>query len=273
MSRVEVYGASHSPWVQAVLLGLHYKEIECEQTPVPPLSILFSSGIMMPAARIGDAPWGLDSAQILQSLGYESISKDDLTRVARTWQGVLHRADNPWKFFRGFSWLSTPHPSIMVRALRHILRPFVTFYFFTIIKLAVMSRKSQSPTSFTDQFLHWEKKLQHSESHYFGGENPSIIDLQLFGIIQCHCSIPYKPLIETLQSDASLPKYRAWIARMQVTFSDYPHLFSSGYFQPYSAQPVQAKLWEKSAFWAGTGAMIAFFPVTLMLTMILLLRR
>ena len=91
--------ATTRPGVQAVLLGLHDKNIEYSQTSIPPFSTFVTSGVMMPAAQIDNAPWQLDSAKILESLGYDPISPDDLTAVTRTWQGVLHRPDNPASFF------------------------------------------------------------------------------------------------------------------------------------------------------------------------------
>ena len=36
-NRVDVYGADHSPWVQAVLLGLHDADISTTLTSLPPM--------------------------------------------------------------------------------------------------------------------------------------------------------------------------------------------------------------------------------------------
>ena len=272
MSQVKVYGGNHSPWVQAVLLGLHDKNIDYSLRSIPTLSSFVKSGVTMPAVQINDGSWQLDSAKILEGLGYEAISRADLTSVTHTWQGVLHRPDNPWNFFRAFSLNHDSHPSLMTRTIRHLLRPFLSIYFFMLIKILVLSGKHKDPDNYADQFLYWEDRLEPNPEGYFGGRSPNIIDFQLFGIIQCHCSIPYAPLIETLQFDPALKKYRDWIARMQLRFAEYPHLFSGGYFQPYSSQPIEASFSEKIAFWFGTLTMVVFFPITILLIMILRLR-
>lgn len=76
MHRVDVYGADHSPGVQAVLLGLHDAGISHSQTSLPPLATFLKSGVMMPAARIDDGPWQLESADVLRKLGFQAITDE-----------------------------------------------------------------------------------------------------------------------------------------------------------------------------------------------------
>jgi len=71
---VWVYGGDHSPWVQSVLLGLHEKGIAHTVITVPPLSVFSNSGILMPAAKIDDGPWLLDSGRILGKLGFSEVA-------------------------------------------------------------------------------------------------------------------------------------------------------------------------------------------------------
>ncbi len=71
VSHLAVYGQDHSPWVQAVLPGLHEKNIPYALTTVPPVSVFWKSGVMIPAVSIDGTPWILDSADILQRVGYE----------------------------------------------------------------------------------------------------------------------------------------------------------------------------------------------------------
>ena len=97
---VSVYGALHSPWLQAVLLGLHEKGISHSLQPIPSLRLLINSGVMMPAAKINHGPWQLDSEEILKSLGFEGINEDDKRSIDRTWNGVLHRVDSPLEFIK-----------------------------------------------------------------------------------------------------------------------------------------------------------------------------
>ena len=44
----KIYGHNHSPWVQAVLLGLHEKKIKYTLYQTPPFEIFKIWGVYMP---------------------------------------------------------------------------------------------------------------------------------------------------------------------------------------------------------------------------------
>ena len=264
VEQVSVYGVLHSPWVQAVLLGLHDKRISHSIQPIPSLSSLVSSGLMMPAAQIDKGSWKLDSEEILKLLGYEGIDKVDKVAIFRTWNGVLHRVDNPIAFFHGFSLNKYDHPSFLVRVLHCFLRPFITYYFFALISFLIFTGRRRDPYSFADQFLPWERRLSETGNPYFGGITPNAVDLQLFGIVQCHCSIPYAPLIETIQSDPALPQYRKWITHMQEHFADYKHLYSGQHFGTEAPAAKRSGLVERVIYWFGALFMLLLLPITLL---------
>jgi hypothetical protein len=69
-TQIQAYGGNHSPWVQAVLLGVYDRQIPHTVRTVPPLSLFLHSGIMMPAAKFDQAPWVLDSERILASVDF-----------------------------------------------------------------------------------------------------------------------------------------------------------------------------------------------------------
>lgn len=79
---VELCGLNHSPWVEAVLLGLHDKGIELGLRSIPPLEVLTRWGIPMPAISIDNEPWAIESSQILVKLGFEPIFTEELQRKA-----------------------------------------------------------------------------------------------------------------------------------------------------------------------------------------------
>ena len=115
MPHLDVYGQDHSPWVQAVLLGLYEKRISHTLTTVPPGSVFRKWGIMMPAASIDGGTWQLESAEILQRVGYEPVSPEDMREVYSAWQGVLHRPDRAPRFWNAFSLCRDPSPSRLLR--------------------------------------------------------------------------------------------------------------------------------------------------------------
>jgi hypothetical protein len=90
----------------------------------------------------------------------------------------------------------------------------------------------------------------------------------LFGIIQCHSSIPVPPL-KALQDDPRLNKIRTWIAAMQARFADYEHLYSSRFFHPSVKPAESATVTDRTVFWLGALTMFILFPVTVPLVAIL----
>ena len=112
VSFVEVYGGTHSPWVQSVLLGLEERGVDHSLRSTPPLECFKKWGVLMPAVSIDGAPWQIESSEILAELGFDPISQEDLNMVRAAWQGVLHRPNNPLRFF-----LNSVKPETLPRTL------------------------------------------------------------------------------------------------------------------------------------------------------------
>ena len=89
--KIKVYGYSHSPWVQAVLLALFDKRVEHILYQNPPIEVFKKWGVYMPAISMNDEPWEVESMNILQKFDYEEISPEELEAANKAWQGVLHR--------------------------------------------------------------------------------------------------------------------------------------------------------------------------------------
>jgi hypothetical protein len=100
---------------------------------------------------------------------------------------------------------------------------------------------------------------------------PDTLDMMLFGIIQCHCSIPVPP-IPALQNDPRLTRLRSWIRAMQERLAGYDHLYSGVYFEPYSPAPVRSTRLERAAFWLGSMSMLMAFPITIPLILFFTIR-
>ncbi len=271
MPHLDVYGQDHSPWVQAVLLGACEKGVSHTLRTAPPFSVFRKSGVMMPAASVDGGPWQLESVEILQRVGYEPVSSADMRAIYGAWRGVAHRVDRTSRFWHAFSLSRDPNPSLLPRLRNHFLRSFAVFYFYLLLRFLVLSRSQPDPESFTDQFLYWERKLEESTGEYLGGSEPGTLDMLLFGIIQCHCSIPVPP-IAVLQEDPKLARLRAWIGRMQERLAGYAHLYSGVYFEPHSPAPSQTSTLDRTAFWLGSAVMVAAFPITVPLVAFLAIR-
>ena len=148
------------------------------------------------------------------------------------------------------------------RAIDNFGRSFIALYMFTLINFTKRVMKPQEPKNFGDQFLVWERILQASSRSFLDGEAPGIRDMMLFGVIQCHSSIPVPPLT-ALQRDERLNRVRKWIAHMHALFNDYPYLYSGKYFEPYSTEPGAADATQRILFYAGLPAMILAAPLTI----------
>ena len=259
---IRLYGNDHSPWVQAVMLGLHEKNLTYVRSTVPSFEAFKKWGPMMPAAKFGDEPWFLESSSMLARLGFTTVSGEETAAIRRAWTGVMHRADSVPRFWKEFSLASDPNHSIRRRLASNFLRAFTVLYFFLLIRFGVLVRGYQDPPGHGDAFVYWDKRLGSQEGAYLAGAEPGSLDFLLFGIVQCHCSIPV-PTVFSLQADPRLVEIRAWIARMQERFFDYPYLYSGRYFRPHSLGPQPATGADQVAFWLGALFSIVLLPVTL----------
>lgn len=268
---VEVYGGTHSPWVQSVLLGLEERGIKYSLRSTPPLACLKKWGVLMPAVSIDGAPWQIESSAILAEIGFDPIPKQDLNKVRAAWQGVLHRPNNPFLFFNEFSRAGDSASHAAKRSARNFLRAFIPLYMLILINVAKRVRKLSEPADFGAQFLHWESLLQTSGGPFLGGDTPSATDIMLFGVIQCHSSIPVPPL-DALLNDARLPQTRQWILTMQRRLPNYPYVYSASHFASASRPPVSADPVQRCFFFAGLAVFIAMLPITLAFALYLMWR-
>ena len=265
-TQIQVYGGNHSPWVQAVLLGVYDKRIPHTVRTVPPLTVFLNSGIMMPAAKFDQAPWVLDSGRILECIGFEDGSQADKDALKRVFlNGARERTESIWKFWYSWSHLREHSPSVLGRLWGHLRRTFSVFYFFTILTLLRRRLSPRSASQLASQFSYWEERLA-TGSPFLGGDSPQIIDLQLFGQVQMFASIPGLSLA-VLQDAPDLDCLRAWISRMQTRFEGYEHLYSAPFFEPRGMEPEKAPRFERAFYWLSCLCIWLVFPITLAVTL------
>jgi len=259
---VAVYGGTHSPWVQAVLLGLHEKRVTHTVQNVPPLRLFLDSGVFMPAARIAGRPWIYDSAAILGEFGFSPVDEADRKMLIRTFgTGALQRTSSVWGFWKSWCTLQDGHPSRLRQLWHHLTRPFSVLYFFTVITMMRRRIPLRTANQLGEDFEYWETRLTES-GPFLSGETPDTVDLQLFGQVQMFASIPCTSL-NVLQEDPRLPKLREWTSRMQQRFAEYPHLFSGPYFEPRSPAPERSAALDQLLYWLGCLTLLATLPLAL----------
>ena len=268
---VKVYGFTHSPWVQAVLLALYDKELEYDLHIRPPYDVFKKWGVYMPAVSLDDGPWEIESTQILTKLGYKPILADELKAANNAWQGVLHRTDNPFKFFLHFARGGQISKSFVSNTVSNFLLSFVAFYMFMLINIGKWTLKQKEPENFGDQFMYWENALDSSEGPFIDGMKPGSKDFVMFGIIQCHASIPV-PALNSLINDQRLPNLRKWVNTMQNYFKEYPYLYTAKFFKSDIQEANSANLFQIVSFFSGLIVMFLAFPITIPLVLILMSR-
>lgn len=268
---IKVYGFTHSPWVQAVLLALHDQRIEYDLLIRPPYKVFKKWGVYMPAISIDDGPWEIESTEILVKLGYKPILVEEINAANSAWQGVLHRTDNPFNFFLAFSRGGQVSKSFVDNVVNNFLLSFVAFYMFILINLGKARLKQKEPKNFGDQFLYWENLIDSSDGPFIDGNKPGSKDMVMFGMVQCHSSIPV-PALDALMNDQRLNNLRQWIDNMQDYFREYPYLYSAKFFKSDIPEANSANLFQIMSFFCGLIVMVLALPITIPLVLILMSR-
>lgn len=261
-NHVWVYGNDHSAWTQAVLLGLHERGIPHTLVTIPPLSVFLSSGVMMPAAKLDDGPWLLDSERILVELGFSELGADARRAMRDVFlSGALRRVDAPWDFWRRFSYARDDHPVPLRRLWNHFWRAFSMFYFFVIISAGSRSRPKPKAAKLVQEFSFFQEQLEPGKA-FLGGDAPDSMDFQFFGQVQQCASIP-GPSLAVLRDDPALERLRDWIAAMQSRFSEYAHLYTARDFEPRVPAMQQSSAIDRIFYWSGAAFMWIALPLTL----------
>ena len=267
--KIKVYGFTHSPWVQAVLLALHDQRIEYDLLLRPPYEVFKKWGVYMPAISIDDGPWEIESTEILVKLGYKPILVEEINAANSAWQGVLHRTDNPFNFFLAFSRGGQVSKSFVNNVVNNFLLSFVAFYMFILINIGKVRLKQKEPKNFGDQFLYWENLIDSSDGPFIDGNKPGSKDMIMFGMVQCHSSIPV-PALDALMNDQRLNNLRKWIDNMQDYFREYPYLYSAKFFDSGVSEAGSTNLFQIMVFFFGVLIMFLAFPITIPLVLILM---
>jgi hypothetical protein len=257
---VEVYGIDHSPWVQAVLLGLTEKDFDWRLTSVPPLETFFKWGVLMPVASLDAKSWKRESSNLLTDMGFEPVIESDLVAIRNAWRGVTYRPERPIEFLRSFAKAGDSSESFFKRSLHNFLRSFIGLYMLTLITMVRVSKRVSVPSDWGKQFLYWERCLTTSSGQFIDGITPGSRDFLLFGVIQCHCSIPVPPL-HALREDSRLQRIRTWICSMQKRYPEYQHCYSAQYFGTGLSPPTSSSNFQQFLFGVGVVFMLAALPI------------
>lgn len=259
---VKVCGNDHSPWVQAVLLGLHEAGIPAKMIAAPPFHVFRQSGVLMPVVQLDDGPWIYDSGRILAAIGYGPVGEELAKLLGRCFlHTAMTRVDDGWAFWSRFSYVRDDARSPGLRSWHHLFRAVAVFYFFVLISLG----RRRIPAADAETIAGDLRALQGyltEAAPYLGGGAPDTADYQLFGLIQMFESIPGTPL-DVFCHHPGLEELRRWASRMQARLGDYPRLYTAQRFEPRSPSRPVASPFERALFWTGAAACWIAAPVTI----------
>ncbi|NKC02158.1 MAG: hypothetical protein GKR90_27165 [Pseudomonadales bacterium] len=260
---VVVYGGDHSPWVQAVLLGLHLKHVSYRVHSFPPRKVFRFSGVLMPALRLNDDSWLLQSQDILEAYGYGRLERDDFRALLKALVGGAHRVDSTIRFWRLWSWVADEHRNPFVRLRNVMFRPFLVLYFnVALTRLKQVPQALPSLIQIRENYLPWQQALEETGTPFLDGDKPGLRDIYLFAAVQLHASMPVPPM-DVLCTDPELDRLRAWVYEMQKACVGYRHMYSVKYFPvDGGVQPDRSSLCERAGFWLGSALILLLAPIT-----------
>lgn len=252
-------------------MGLTEKGVDWTLRSTPPLATFFKWGVLMPTMSIDGGPWRKQSSELLVAIGFEPLSEQDQSAIQSAWQGVVYRPQNLIRFLHSFAEAGDLSTSSLARSLRNMARGFIALYMMTLITIVRLSGKVSDPDDWGNQFLYWEDKLAESEGPFIDGSVPGSRDLLLFGMVQCHSSIPVPPL-EALRNDGRLSRLRNWIGVMQERYEKIGHLYSGQFFEPFAPPPKVATGLQQMLFYLGFACVVVCLPITLPLVLFFIVR-
>jgi len=117
--------------------------------------------------------------------------------------------------------------------------------------------------------MYGEDLMISSNGPFIEGNKPGSKDMIMFGMIQCHSSIPV-PALDALINDQRLQSLRKWIHCMQDYFKEYPYLYSAKFFDSGVSEAGSANHFQITVFCFGVLVMFLAFPITIPLVLILM---
>ena len=140
---------------------------------------------------------------------------------------------------------------------------------FLLISIGKFRLNQKEPENFGDQFIYWENMLKSSQGPFIEGEKPGVRDFVIFGIVQCHSSIPV-PALEAILNDKRLQSFRSWIYEMQKRYKDLTYLYSTKYFEYEETKIISTGLKQKIFFFFGLILLFLLFPLSAVVALLLM---
>ena len=267
-----LYGVQHSPWVQGVLLGFHIRQVPYVLVTCPiSWRGYLERGLIMPECHWPDGTLTVDSFEILNELERRYPLKcHSLPRLSEREQGALERLFLSYVLGRtagskkvAFIAAWSRMPSGQGAGFASISRAFMCLYFWALIFFGrhVARQRRFDPDNFDEfarQLKYWSSHLE--DTNYISGDVVGLLDIALFGQVQCMASGLTDETFPILKSH---PQFMDWIKRMQTATPDYSNDFSNR-LTGFGTKAVSASFGDQILFWVGLLLALCAFPLTLL---------
>lgn len=276
---VLVFGTTHSPWTQLVLMTLHDRGVPATLVGFPTsFGKWVASGLVMPSAQFEPgAPWITGSDNVYLEIGRrfplfepDQCAGDGGKDLRESQAGLekvffqycLGRTRNPLRFFHAFATMDEGlHPWLFAP-----LRSLMCLYFFLLINLGAFlevlsGRGTMNMAGFEASLRCWEDKL--ADADFFHGETPGYKDFGFLGQLQCLASGLTDEGIALVRD---CPRLLSWLKRMHRRLDVYPYHYTSRIVPAIGGRPPAPRLSDpvgQGLFWVGFALALVFWPFTL----------
>jgi len=274
---IDIYGVSHSPWVQAACLTAHRFDHKFHLHSIPSFKSLHRSGFIMPVLL---DPLIVDSFQIMEHLSPSLFATEiDPQQVRADATNLFYhigtsRINSLYKYIVQFptAWseMYETHDSVLVTILNFFFRPLIAIFFWIFIVFGKFIFSFSTKRPLKDKAIYVLNKLEGDVDNYmYGSDVLTFADVVIFGQMQCLYSGLTDDVLPILDA---FPKIQAWLSRMNDEFKSYPILYSRRMDNMYDS-PDGGNLMMQFCFWVGFLLYAYFWMYTLFIILFFLVYR
>ena len=270
---MQLYGVTHSPWVQGIYSAALFHKIPVELTSYTiSMRWLLKHGPIFPVLihREYVIQDSFEMYKHLENEGYSVGIFDQSSEDIKQTQKFLERLflryafgrcypTKQWRFIVGWSAMTESNHSLR----NQFLRSYLCLYFLIMIHMgiliAVVRREPIIALDKLNSLLDkWEDRL--CTNQWLTGDTIGYIDFALFGHLQCMTSGLTDELIPILQEKKELLR---WNQQMIEAIPTHPSIFSKRLSN--EERPLDNSDQTNWYFWLGLICWTLFFPVTICL--------
>ena len=240
-----VFGVSHSPWVQAVVLAMAAHKTTVKLRGLPTFRYYLKHGLIMPSCLWSDETISADSFEIIRQFGevknspfaVNEMTKSNFKELEKLFLAYALYRTGPQKrlaFIDGWSrMMDTPQTLWTISG-----RAFICWYFVILIeagRYALMKSIKNQPADYALKKMLERFTQILGQSSFFDGDSPGPTDFGLLGQVECMASGLTDWTMDLFKESKPLMN---WLKRMHSLIEHHPTVYSRRIFQKDKWPPV-----------------------------------